>query len=78
VVACCGVQFVGRLASPIPYPALVKDPHLGAQWKAKVMAWPEWDRLLCCHLQPVVDNGRQQLQQCYTFVDQAAGQGGGN
>ncbi|KAF5840741.1 hypothetical protein DUNSADRAFT_15599 [Dunaliella salina] len=59
------------LAAPIPYPAMAKNPELGAQWKAKVMSWPEWDRLLCCHLQPVVPDGRARMQECYAFLPKA-------
>uniref|UniRef100_A0A7S3VUS9 Metallo-beta-lactamase domain-containing protein n=1 Tax=Dunaliella tertiolecta TaxID=3047 RepID=A0A7S3VUS9_DUNTE len=61
----------GSLAAPIPYPAMVKNPELGAAWRAKVMRWPVWDRLLCCHLQPVVPDGRAALQECYAFLPRA-------
>lgn len=33
------------------------------------MAWPEWDRLFCCHLQPVVPDGRRELDQCFSWLD---------
>lgn len=36
--------------------------------KSKVMRWPVWDRILCCHLQPVVEDGRAELQECYAYL----------
>ncbi|GFH22831.1 uncharacterized protein HaLaN_20351 [Haematococcus lacustris] len=62
------LQVAGRLGCPIPFPALTKNPELGLAWRDQVLGWQAWERLLCCHLQPLVGDGREQFARCFSFL----------
>ncbi len=60
-------RFYGRLGCPVPYLSLRFGGERARRWASLVLGWGA-SRVLCCHFDPEVPQGPEELQRCLSFL----------